>query len=117
LCCTGCGHWYRIDAGGGLIEAKAPKNFSRGSLRYYRGNGREGIVPLTALDLQRHGARRWSLGRLWRTRPTNLRTFGVESFAVLVLLGYLVGIFALCYWQYVGPSAGDRRPPPPVLSQ
>lgn len=119
LCCTSCGRWYRIAAAGGLIEAPAPKNFGKGSLRFYRSDGRERIVALTPADLQRQRQRRaWSLSKLWQVRPAGLLTMSKESLAVVVLLGYLVGIFALCYLQYVGPRGSARLPSaPPLLSQ
>jgi hypothetical protein len=117
LCCTSCCRWYRCDTAGRLIETAAPKDFAKGSLRFYRSNGGEGIVPLTSMDLAKNRQRRWSLARLLPSDPGKLLSFSKESLAVAVILVYLVGIFAVCYWQYMGPSIGDRRPPPPVLSQ
>jgi hypothetical protein len=114
LCCTGCWHWYRIDRGGKLHTAAPPKHIAKGVLRMYRSDGHERIVRLTLADLEREQKRRaWSFAKL-----LELPSFEMNSqlLYVLVILLYLGGLFALGYWQFVGPTTLPRRPPPPVLS-
>jgi hypothetical protein len=90
---------------------------TKGALRMYRSDGHDRVVSLTLADLERERQlRAWSFGKfLQQLRPTHLVRFNFESLAVLVVLAYLFGIFALGYWQFVGPAPPPPRPHAPVL--
>lgn len=114
LCCSRCWGWYRVGANGSLTKAPPPKGFAKGTLRFHQGNGQARVVAITPGEVRRQ-RRAWIIARL--LGAVQGRSLNKELLMAGVLLAYLLGLFALVYFQTPGADAATVVPAgqPPIV--